>query len=802
MKRLKIFLASPTDLEEERKIVKDVVDRVNTIIGRKVDCHLELYGWEDTSPCFSRPQDRINNDVDACDLFLGMLWQRWGEPTGKFSSGFEEEFRRVCERRKKTNSPEIWLFFKSVEEDRLKDPGEQLSKVIKFKKEQEEKKELLFKEFKNPLDWERLIYDYLSGHLLDLSCTEESISIERSPSLEVAREEHEKFEEGKVYPREITALISKVHNNVTKKNISDLDFWERTRLFILTSAWFSDVHIGEILGVHEINLAYKIRETWNLSNEEEWLIFRSIIVGIDLNVRPGWFWFHDWKTERIDNVLRYLALEDNNVDVRRSAISILTNSKFKASKDFLSKGLNDSNKDIVLEFVKLLRVSESFENIDLLSSLFSNSEQLLREAAMSAKIEIMYLCKPNEAFRELIKYGTIIPKLIQNAVTNVNLKVDDDILISAIRQADTPIRKLSAQYLLNTNRLSKEVCYELIKDTNLVVRKYGLIGLINLGEDLEVDYIKKILPEKENGTSGPTLTRFDLYGFLGQEKVSYREIIPLFLRKKRPDKLLSLIDFYGVYSHDAYRILAEDRFDLVKARIRSDLDQKFDSLKQESDSKLRAKYGNEADIIIASWKKDDVVDFVRDSHISAALAGLAKNGKPDDVKYARIFLGSTLHNLGDKESLMLMAKFGDSTDSEKLLDYAKSTYGDLKKMAVETALKLSPGLSDVLKKCIRSNDCEIVKVAAKELLEINTVDSIQLAKDLLLNEKDEIRLLGIGVLVKKCTNEQLEDILNEYLSRNSYYYNIVTSLDQCLYASGRYGAYFKEKLLSSIENDG
>lgn len=796
---LNVFLASPGDLEEERKIVKEVVDRINTIVGRRVDWHIELLWWEDTLPGFSRPQARINKEVDACDLFLGMLWQRWGEPTGEFSSGFEEEFERACKRRKETTSPEIWLFFKSVEEDRLKDPGEQLSKVIKFKKEQEEKKELLFKGFKNPLEWDKLIHDSLSAYLLDLSRPKEFALVERSPIIETGREEHAGLTEGKVYPREITDLISKVLNRVAKKGASNLDFLERTRLFILTSAWFSDVHIGEILGVHEINLAYKSRNEWNLSDEEKWLIFRSMISEIDSNVRPGWFWFRDWKIERIDNVLCYLALEDSNTDVRRSAISILTDTKFKTSKDFLSKGLNDDNKDIVLEFIKLLRASESLENIDLLSSLSSNSEQSLREAAITAKIEIMYLYKPDEAFRELIKYGTIIPKLIQNTITNVNLKVDDDILISAIRQADTPIRKLSAQYLLNTNKLTKEVCYELIKDTSLVVRKYGLIGLINLGEDLEVDYIKKILPKKETMTSGPTLASFYLSGLLGQETVSYHEIIPLLLRKRRPDELLSLIDFYNVYSYEAYRILAEDHFDFVEARIRSDLDQKFDSLKQDSDSKSRTKYGNETDTIIAVWKKD-MVDFVRDSHISAALAGLAKNGKPDDVKYARIFLGSTVHNLGDKESIMLMAKFGDSTDSEKLLNYTKSTYGNLKKMAVEAALKLSTGLSDVLKECIRSNDYEIVKVAAKELMEINTVDCIQLAKELLLNEKDGIRLLGVGVLVKRGTNEQLEDILDEYLSRNSYYYNVVTSLDQGLYASGRYGAYFKEKLLSSIEN--
>lgn len=800
MKRnvLKVFLASPSDLKDERKIVKDVVERVNIVVGRRVDWHIELFGWEDTLPAYSRPQSLINKDVDSCDLFLGMLWQRWGEPTGEFSSGFEEEFMRACKRRKVTNSPEIWLFFKNIEEDRLKDPGEQLSKVVNFKKEQEEIKELLFKGFKDSLEWEKLIHDSLLGYLLELSHSEESVLIERSPILEAGREEPEELAGGKGYPSQIKSLFSKVLDRVAKKSANDLDFWERTRLFILTSAWFSDVHIGEILGNHEINLAYRIRKDWRLSGEEKRLIFRSIITGIDSNVGPGWFWFRDWETESFDNILCYLASEDNNTDVRRSAISILTESKFKANKDFLSKGINDDNNDIVLEFIKLLCASESLENIDLLSPLISSSEQSLREAAISAKFEIMYIHKPNKAFQELIKNGKIIPKLIQDAVTNVNLKVDDDILISAIRQADTPIRKLSAQYLLNTNRLTKEICYELIKDTSLVVRKYGLIGLINLGERLDIDYIKKILPEKEATTSGPALTGFGLSGILGPETVSYREIIPLFLRKQKPDELLSLFDFYGAYSDDAYRILAEDHFDFVEARIRLDLDSKFDYLKQESDNKLRIKYGDAADTVIEDWKK--LVDFTRDSHIAAALAGLVKHGKPDDIKYARIFIGSTLYKLADKESIILMAKFGDSTDSEKLLSYAKSTYGDLKKIAVEPALKLSPGLSNVLKECLLSNDYEIIKVAAKELISIDKPNSIQLSKDLLENEKDDIRLLGVAVLVKICTNEQLEEILDEYLSRKSYYYNVVTSLDRCLYASGRYGVYFKEKLLSLIES--
>jgi hypothetical protein len=71
----------------------------------------EPTSWEDTLPGYNRPQELINKDVDACELFIGILWRRWGQESGKFSSGFEEEFVRVKERKIRTDSPELWLFF-------------------------------------------------------------------------------------------------------------------------------------------------------------------------------------------------------------------------------------------------------------------------------------------------------------------------------------------------------------------------------------------------------------------------------------------------------------------------------------------------------------------------------------------------------------------------------------------------------------------------------------------------------------------------------------------------------------------
>ena len=91
MNVLRVFLASPSDLADERKETKEMVDRLNSTI-RVTGWTVELLGWEDRLPGYGRPQTQINEDVDACDLFLGVLWRRWGSPSGEFKSGFE---RRV-----------------------------------------------------------------------------------------------------------------------------------------------------------------------------------------------------------------------------------------------------------------------------------------------------------------------------------------------------------------------------------------------------------------------------------------------------------------------------------------------------------------------------------------------------------------------------------------------------------------------------------------------------------------------------------------------------------------------------------
>ena len=70
---LHAFLASPGDLEEERKAIRDVVDEFNRLWADELGYQVDLVGWEETVAGYGRPQHLINQDVDRCDLFIGMI---------------------------------------------------------------------------------------------------------------------------------------------------------------------------------------------------------------------------------------------------------------------------------------------------------------------------------------------------------------------------------------------------------------------------------------------------------------------------------------------------------------------------------------------------------------------------------------------------------------------------------------------------------------------------------------------------------------------------------------------------------
>jgi len=163
LKRTSVFIASPGDLNAERSIFPDVIEKVNRIKAKSEGILLEAVGWEDTLPGKGRPQEKINKDVKSSHLIVMLLWKRWGTPTGKYSSGFEEEYEIAC-----ANDKEIWLYFRDIPDDMLADPGEQLQKVLEFRNKVEIEKEFLFKRYEEGNAWKEQLFEDLCRWLDDL----------------------------------------------------------------------------------------------------------------------------------------------------------------------------------------------------------------------------------------------------------------------------------------------------------------------------------------------------------------------------------------------------------------------------------------------------------------------------------------------------------------------------------------------------------------------------------------------------------------------------------------------------------
>jgi len=147
---IRVFLASPSDLANERRAARAAIDEINRTVARPAGFHVDLIGWEDTLSTAGRPQEVINDGLQTCQMFIGMLWARWGTPpdrVGRFSSGFEEEFHLASERNVVDGEPHITLLFKDVESSKLADPGPELSKVVSFKQRIIDQKSILFDTF-------------------------------------------------------------------------------------------------------------------------------------------------------------------------------------------------------------------------------------------------------------------------------------------------------------------------------------------------------------------------------------------------------------------------------------------------------------------------------------------------------------------------------------------------------------------------------------------------------------------------------------------------------------------------------
>lgn len=172
-------------------MLEGIVSEFNLTWGDKHKVRLEIVKWETHSyPSFGEDgQDVINNQVgDDYDIFLGIMWGRFGTKTKSADSGTEEEFYRAYSRLKNGDKVQIMFYFKDAGIPPSQMIGEQVVKVQSFKQKISDEYGGLYYQFETTDDFQtkarihlsKVVQDWLSSNSSEIEAKTVMISEEIS----------------------------------------------------------------------------------------------------------------------------------------------------------------------------------------------------------------------------------------------------------------------------------------------------------------------------------------------------------------------------------------------------------------------------------------------------------------------------------------------------------------------------------------------------------------------------------------------------------------------------------------------
>ena len=818
---LTIFLASPSDLSSERQLAREVVDDLNKCIGRFLGWQLELLGWEDTLPGLARPQALINQDAAACDLFIGLLWKRWGQSTGGgFSSGFEEEFTIARNRNGKEGNPEIWLAFKQVDPDVLKDPGDHLKKVIQFKSDRETSKDILFKEFVDEADWSRLLRNWLLTYVLKLAIPtlqeiatpldiSTSASGDRSASLP-----DEAGIEATVHHEQIEKLFDVIRQckdgypfvpDSSGENI--ISSFQISRLYLLSSTWFALMDRRKLLETYVAVRLYESRDLLEATSYELQLITRTIFAD-KFDLVPGWYWLRALQqSDDIQRIMIHLLMEDQSEDIKLNILSLMSDVGIQLPTEqqhrtsTIKTLLGDASEKVTEAILSYLTKHGLPQDLEILDQ-FSIDNAKFRGHTLATRIAILSRESPDTGFSLALDEPDAIISKSLGPLSAHSAFLSIDLLEKGLRHPQATVRKFSATELFQRDKLSDASIEFMTKDTSVRVRELAYMQQMKRGIKVDIENLGNESESKGSQAKGLLSSFFT-------ESIDIDELTRFHFNTLSSDDLKKELDWLSPHGHIAYETLATKYFPVIADRIRNDLNDDFESLRNESVQSRAVKFGIENQLPSEPFRealeemikreKDAIRKFKLKRFGVSALAGIALHGVKSDAGIGRRYL--SLSEKGDvrlrKEAIKILEKFGDESDVEMLVTIAKESDGTLRNVAATAALKLSMVTRLAANEFVRSDSPFLVSRGLTSLWLLDRQAALDKATELLGSEIGSVRVAALHVISKELTIPEMKSMLDAYMGRSEYYYNVVCWLDRMIYAVPLKSAY-QSRLESTV----
>lgn len=792
---ISVFIGSPSGLEEERRAALRVVKEINEANSEHWGCQLKLVGWEETLPGHGRPQELINQDLDRCDYFVGVLFDHWGSPTGtgesKYSSGFQEEYERAKSRMEAGQMQDMTVYFREIPSERLRDPGQSLQRVMSFREECFAKKDALYKVYDNIQDFESKVRAKLTA----IGWSEHELK-------RTKKDIHNKAEMPQLRAQAFQPTESDqipLLDEKTKKFVTEIlgrsSVWEETsssdvaRLRLVAMSLQRSGNDESVLGNHDANLIFQKRADIDLPDTEIRALLECGIKSFDHQNVPLWHWLSEYEKSKHNlDILSYLATFGNE-NQQSNAIRLLT---------LLGKQPPDQDEVITREFtirrwmskdgkpgvfasaIKFLQLHGMAADIPLLQDYFEKFTTQKRAAVGQAIIAIEAKVSETRAIERALKIGVDeLSDLLVGQLFSHSSSLKTELLLKCIESPASGIRREAATILSERRELDSSVADTLLSDPDLAVRLCAVEALEMSGKGLNEDIVKEVLLDVKK-----TASAIASYAH-NETDTTYYE---LYRRNRVLEKDFLDLDYefepWEFFSTEETEVLFICHTRKVQKTLRTYLEDGFEKYINDRFEKFKIAFGNNQSIVENAEKH---IPYQRQSLVSVGLEALSELRVASDLSLIRSVVDT--QEIYFSEALFsYFAKIGDWTDLPRIMKIKGFRLQDTKIPLVSRAASPVNEKAAAILSVSRTRIADLLSEDLEFMLRravmsgLSSKDVLGLEDDIIIqglnHEDDKCRTL----LALKCSQylpkKRLKTLMDNYVNLEGYrYYNSIHWLD-------------------------
>lgn len=675
VKQIKIFIASPGGLEDERNIARTIAEEVNASHSEHWRCQIKLVGWEFTLPGYNRAQALINKDLDTCTYFLGLLWDKWGSKPNdgdkRYTSGFEEEYERAKLHCEHGIVNDIYLLFKNVPPARTADAGPSLAKVLEFKKKCIDERKPLFDSFDDTEQFKskvRRIIEAIGWREADQLKSEETKKSTELQTQEFDTPLPATETSGQLFDYQTASFLQALCNKDAKW--PSITATEVARLRLVGISLYRPGNDETHVGPHDANLIYRERHSLQLSELEISALVEAGLAALEHQNIPLWHWLSCATNDKHDHGQLYLESIIGSSTKRAGALRILQRMgsdslNLEQSKlpmiEVFRVWFCESDAQIFSAAATLVKSNFGFDAISSLEELAKDVKSDNRNEFLGMLISVAAKVDIEKAIDLLVNYDPAqVSEATVGSVFDTPERISTEQLVRCMELKSETVRTTVVKILFSRGEIETKKARELISSSDFDVRLLAVKFLEERGEIFTPDQIKSLLTKRSDA-----FFSYLRFGASQSDSALYQDYLRSNLAKLTFHELREKFDQCYSYGELEFEVLCDNYPGKIVPHVIDHINDGFHDYFSGKIAELKLKFPN----LLISNPDSDLISFLRDKYVTWALDAMVKGDDGASIHMVRTIV-DRYDVLFSENVLKFLAKFGDWSDVPRVLAYA------------------------------------------------------------------------------------------------------------------------------------